>query len=250
MKNEELLQLANKFDELAGKFEKFIADNKLQNTEVDMKESEDLRREHKNLCDTPACHGGWASIMFGLEGEPGDDSFYKRGAEKITKFLGFSNKDDLSDWAYEYPLLWGNIFGANMFSDQIAFTPRDSDTITLPEIPAWYRGVAKRIREHCEIFKLLSQDRSKWFRGFLWAEELRQREPRQWVEMIYFKVAGSMDYNDFDRGAEAYITYWKGRYDNRGPKLNGSRGNSKAKKISQETPANSIHKAAEKKKRN
>jgi len=78
-----------------------------------MGEGEDKREPDLNLCDTPACHGGWA---------------------------------DLRDWADRNPEYWGNEHGETMFTCKKAFGKTEQEALSLKEIPDWYMNVSKRLR--------------------------------------------------------------------------------------------------------
>lgn len=146
-------ELAEKFQMIANDFFEFIKDNKLEETQVNMSEGFDLRSEHCNLCDTPACHGGWAAIMY--DGVYSDVPakfkssvyFFLSGAEKISRRLGFSHYIDFTKWAKNNPDYWGSYDGAFMFSDQSAFGKDEEDPtlLTLTDIAVWYQNVAKRL---------------------------------------------------------------------------------------------------------
>ena len=142
-------ELADNFERVANDFYKFIEVNKLDKTFVDMGEASDCRWEHENLCDTPACHGGWAAIMYGIDSNPyvDESDFYERGASCLAKKLGFASTYMLEGWAKHYPEYWGNNNGANMFIYENAFNK--SHDFPLIVIPDWYMGVVNNLR-NCE----------------------------------------------------------------------------------------------------
>jgi len=126
-------QLASNFERVAKDFYKFIKDNGLESTAVSMKEGEDKRSPELNLCDTPACHGGWAAIM--------------SGSEVLAEKLGFSSPLDLEWWADNCYKYWGNSCGGLMFEDRIALSKPSQEALSLKDIPDWCMGVAKRLRD-------------------------------------------------------------------------------------------------------
>jgi len=139
-------RLADNFERVAKDFYTFIEDNGLEETEVDMEEGRDKRDPDLNLCDTPACHGGWAAIMYDVKwtGSPG--GFYFSGSDILAEKLGFSSIEKLEWWAKEYPEYWGNFWGALMFSSNEAFNRSFKEALHLKAIADWYMNVAKRLR--------------------------------------------------------------------------------------------------------
>ena len=138
-------ELADNFEHVANDFYEFIKANRLDEVRVDMDVAGDTRSLYGRLCDTPACHGGWAAIMYGEQGYLFGTSFYNRGAEILAKKLGFEGRIAYEQWAATYPEYWGNRYGDNMFKKGEAFE-EDSD-FPLIFIPNWYMKVAKNLRE-------------------------------------------------------------------------------------------------------
>jgi len=99
-----------------------------------------------NLCDTPACHGGWAAIMYGLKSSSYSKAFYDLGAEWLAKELGFSDASKLEWWALDYPEYWGSVDGGFMFEHESAFGKKFKEIFRLQDIPDWYMNVVKRLR--------------------------------------------------------------------------------------------------------
>jgi len=140
-------QLADNFERVANDFYKLIKDNGLEYTEVDMDTPLDNRAPELNLCNTPACHGGWASIMYGIEVSDEDyNDFYELGAERLSEELGLDDDAYLEYWADKYPKYWGNAYGENMFDSKEAFGKDCGEALSLKDIADWYMAIAKRLR--------------------------------------------------------------------------------------------------------
>jgi len=139
-------ELADNFERVAGDFHRFIEDNGLENTSVDMATSYDNRSPDLNLCDTPACHGGWAAIMYGIKGDSSIKSFFELGVSRLAGELGFSCDFDVMDWTIEYPEYWGNEYGEWMFDSKEAFGKDCGEPLSLKDIADWYMSVARRLR--------------------------------------------------------------------------------------------------------
>jgi len=139
-------QLADNFERVAQDFYKLIEDNGLEKTEVDMGESYDERTPERNLCNTPACHGGWAAIMYNVGDTCYYADFYEEGAKRLAEELGFISRYSLENWADEYPEYWGGARGKKMFMYKEAFGKDGDENLCLIDIPNWYMEVAKRLR--------------------------------------------------------------------------------------------------------
>jgi len=139
-------ELADNFERVAGDFYTFIRDNGLEGTKVDMFEGGDNRKPELNLCHTPACHGGWAAIMYGDKEYQWHKNFFEIGADRLSKELGFDNDFNLERWAHRNPNYWGNSWGDNMFAYKGAFGKGSGELLHLKDIPDWYMNVAKRLR--------------------------------------------------------------------------------------------------------
>lgn len=110
-----------------------------------------------NLCGSPACHAGWFAVARNQE----QDKITKNGvkhynfhhsAKEMAVFLGFDSEQDLENWAFENPTLWGNTYGGGMFSDRSAFLPGEGRQPTLKEIGKHWLKVASR----CESVKAVA----------------------------------------------------------------------------------------------
>jgi len=139
-------QLADNFERVANDSYKLIKENGLENTEVDMRQGEDKRNPDLNLCDTPACHGGWAAIMYGAKNGKSNKDFYELGAIRLAEELGFKLSFRLQWWAGHYSKYWGSGEGYYMFSSNEAFNRSFKETLHLKDIADWYMNVAKRLR--------------------------------------------------------------------------------------------------------
>lgn len=79
----------------------------------------------------------WAQAYYELgEGERPDDSIpsvteLENGQESFARYLGADSAQELVHWAAANPDLWGNDFGAEMFTHDAAYLPRGS-AITMP----------------------------------------------------------------------------------------------------------------------
>jgi len=138
-------QLADNFERVAKDFYTFIEDNGLESTEVNMSTPLDNRAQDLSLCNTPACHGGWAAIMYGVEGKS-CRGFFVLGADRLAEELGFEDRSSLKLWAEKNPHYWGNEYGEWMFAEEEAFSKRYRDLLSLKDIPDWYMGVSERLR--------------------------------------------------------------------------------------------------------
>lgn len=149
LNNEKLEKLADSFDSMANDFKNFCENNSLQSTTVDMSNGSDCRSPIRHICETPACHGGWAAIIYEGQKEKErpyfNSSFYLGGARIISDKLNFEKIEDLLSWARNNPDLWGNDRGDCMFYDGSAFG-QDSDFFDFPIIYKHYYKVAENIR--------------------------------------------------------------------------------------------------------
>lgn len=143
----DIIELSKRFDAVANDFFKFIKDNKLEKTEVKMFVPDDNRNVFKSLCRTPACHGGWAAIMYGVErGKNLGVHFYNVGSKLLAQKLGFPSSHQLCFWAEDNPKYWGNRNGGAMFCAKGAFGKKADERLSLTDIAVWYQNVAKRLR--------------------------------------------------------------------------------------------------------
>jgi hypothetical protein len=101
----------------------------------------DVKSTDEELCRTPACHAGW----FGVALDGGKRVNYNEYAYEMAKFLGFKHRGALEDWADNFPEIWGNDFGSDMFSDNIAFGKYRDEKLTLKDVSNHWFGVAKRM---------------------------------------------------------------------------------------------------------
>ena len=112
-------------------------------------------------CNTPACFGGWLSVMFGTEIYNNPSSRfhgtrgYNDGADEFAKELGFVDYDQIRDWASQNPHYWGNRWGRGIFSCVMAFNEEGGytyiDGITVKDIANKLLAVAKRLDKDVEI---------------------------------------------------------------------------------------------------
>jgi hypothetical protein len=91
--------------------------------QLDMEEIDVTCEEGENLCGTVHCHGGWYAVAVKEWQKEPKSTFisYTLGAGKMARDLGFEWMTDLEHWAEEHPRLWGNIHGAGVFSNPMAF---------------------------------------------------------------------------------------------------------------------------------
>lgn len=142
-------ELADRFEKVGNDLKAFCEKHGLDNTEVDMGETDDCRSRYEHLCETPACHGGWIAILYGEEAAPGDDNFYVRGAHILAEKLGFDDYRLLEQWARDYPEYWGNSRGDCMFCSGRAFG-QNSFYFPLSVIYNHYFKVAENLRNAAE----------------------------------------------------------------------------------------------------
>ena len=148
MNRQEREELAARFEKVADDLKVFCEENGLEETEVDMNEAFDNRGTFTNLCNTPACHGGWIAILYGPKEHHfhGDyaDEFYLAGADILAKKLGFKCSQELLDWAAKHPQYWGEE-GGFMFDCGSSFG-QEFDNFPLSVIYEHYYKVAERLR--------------------------------------------------------------------------------------------------------
>ena len=151
-KKEDRLKLASRFRKVASDFRELCIKYNLSDTKVDMDEPFDRRGCHHRLCDTPACHGGWGAILYGVIGNDMDTlDFYLQGADLIAKELGFHSRNHLISWADNYPEYWGNDEGQYMFNGPEAFD-QDCINFPFPVIYEHYDSVADRLEDKLTCF--------------------------------------------------------------------------------------------------
>ena len=130
---------------IADDFRSLINKHNLQHTELDMMAANDERSESTDLCNTPACHGGWAAILYEAEIEK-SDWFFEDGARALARKLGFLNELDYQAWAEIYPDFWGGVNGAFMFESSMAFGDFDSEKhLTLQDVESHYRKMSENV---------------------------------------------------------------------------------------------------------
>lgn len=155
MNAEQLKVLGERFVKLSVMFLAFIEKNKLDETYVDMSEGRDMREPDKPICETPLCHGGWLAVMFESEKlehpsaflPPQSKSFYIAGAREAARFLGFVDGSALRKWADQWPNIWGNLFGYQMFAAEAAFGDDLIGVLKLSDIAKHYAAVGQRCLE-------------------------------------------------------------------------------------------------------
>lgn len=102
-------------------------------------------------CSTPSCFGGWLALKY----KTGQSEYFLRhfadGANAFAEELGFTYRDDLTEYAAENPEIWGNKNGDEMFCSAYAFNEGDkeytNETITTKAIGEKLIAVAKRLEE-------------------------------------------------------------------------------------------------------
>lgn len=129
-------ELAEKFLEMAEKFLPYAA---RENCKLDMMEP----YLYKHRCGTTACHAGYAALIL-LKAQ--HKTHFKKGANALAEFLGFSSYFSLEDWADDNPAIWGNVNGTGMFACYEAFNMGASDQ-SLAGIVKHYMLVAKNLME-------------------------------------------------------------------------------------------------------
>ncbi len=129
--------------------------------EIGMNEARNFNQN--NECNSPACFGGWLSIMYNTPIYDDEDyngyRLFSQGANSFAKKIGFTeNKKDNIDamlameiFFQDEPGLWGNTEGYDVFSEQYAFNEgneeysRFRNNITPKAIANKWRAVAERI---------------------------------------------------------------------------------------------------------
>lgn len=102
-------------------------------------------------CGSVACHGGWAGHVLSVP-PTARRTYYERGADALGAYLFDDPKASgyhLLRWADKNPDLWGNPWGAKMFSSDgyFAFNIKSPAIgCTLLDIADHYREVAARIQ--------------------------------------------------------------------------------------------------------
>ena len=98
---------------------------------------------HVNFYGSPMCFANSFTVLFKSKEElEGKD--YDYGADLIAKECGLKNKFELRYWARDYPKLWGNEHGYDMFCTNIAYgiAEGDNNTLTLDALIAHLRSVS------------------------------------------------------------------------------------------------------------
>ena len=127
--------------------------------EIDMNEARNFNQN--NECNSPACFGGWLSIMYNTPIYDEEDyryRLYSQGADSFAKKIGFKKNKNYSDptlameiFFQDEPELWGNTEGYDIFGEQCAFNEgneeysRFRNNITPKAIANKWRAVAERI---------------------------------------------------------------------------------------------------------
>lgn len=136
-----MLPLSKKIDRKNKNFDDYLSVNMYEPSIVDVRKGD--KECIKTACGTPMCHGGWYLIASIPKKNSALMSGYKDGAEIMAKHLGFENHMELEDWAGKNPKIWGNSYGANMFSGEEAFTYAGS--LTLSKIITHWKRVQRRL---------------------------------------------------------------------------------------------------------
>lgn len=119
-------------------------------------------RVNRNFsCGTIHCHGGWYAIGSGLTKDDKKFIVYTNGAHQVALDLGFDSDGGvppilgisieiiaLQQWANDNPEIWGNAFGASMFTRRIAFKSanRPQGAMSLQDIVDHWQEVYERIK--------------------------------------------------------------------------------------------------------
>lgn len=100
-----------------------------------------------NTCGSPGCHAGWAYLAL-VDSDPEEGAAtYSKGHKALARFLGFRNTPSLENWANRNPDIWGNGYGAGMFSNCFAFGKR-VDIFPASVLADHWEGVGQRLRKH------------------------------------------------------------------------------------------------------
>lgn len=114
-------------------------------------------------CKTTACHAGWFGFM--------QDTSRKRGksfmtyTQRMGQFLGFKKEYELTSWAKEYPMLWGNTWGRGMFAEGQAFGKQSGEKVTLEDIGNHWLKVGERLETWLAMEAELAKTESHINRG-------------------------------------------------------------------------------------
>lgn len=96
---------------------------------------------HGKTCGTVHCIGGWYAIAtHPQEIEQDIQIDFYTGKDTMLKDLGFERDQDINYWASNYPQIWGNHYGADLFVDIRAWDNAKS----IPEVIQFLEGVRDR----------------------------------------------------------------------------------------------------------
>lgn len=139
MENKDYLPTQDQFNTVIENFENAL--NTFPDAKVNMMQG--IIHE----CGSPMCHGGWYAVATIKEkyNAKGQDILFIDGANLMAEHLGFDNNNQLEDWAMRNSDVWGNIYGAHMFVDALAFTgDYDIRLKGLNDIIEHWKGVKER----------------------------------------------------------------------------------------------------------
>lgn len=109
-------------------------------------------KEDVNICETPACHAGWFGVIKHAESKRG--TYYIEYAREMAKFLGMRDDDDLTEWACQNPIVWGNSYGDEMFMNARAFGESDDDgmnRVSIQQIAQHWYNVGERMQRQAIV---------------------------------------------------------------------------------------------------
>ena len=144
-------QMADVLDKTADAMEQMV---KGHNAKIHMHRGYLYTKDEHLNCETPACVGGWLTLLSGLEYPIRDSSHldvraFEIGANWFAKKLGFPNLRDLAIFFKQRPELWGNDMGAVMFVYGIAYNEETFERLestTIARVIHKWRETAKRMR--------------------------------------------------------------------------------------------------------
>lgn len=144
------------FEKVIKKFESVLPLAK-HDDQLDLNNIWVCNEDHK--CGTVHCVGGWYAVA-----NPNNpkikaaikkqDAEYDLGADLMAQHLGFKHASKLTDWAEENPVIWGNIYGGNLFAEEEAW----NDAKNLKDIVKHLKEVRQRaaiIRANKKLFSFL-----------------------------------------------------------------------------------------------
>lgn len=135
----------------------------------------DMNKCDVHLCGTTHCHGGWYAVAtmpffrllfpFGIWLLNIKEIDFLDGAERMSKDLGFEEERELSNWAKENPLIWGNEDGDRMFGHKKAFyhpTKRPDGAESIADIVDHWYDVYDRLKAEEEKAKIVVVEKIRY----------------------------------------------------------------------------------------